>query len=251
MNKILLSRWPSHGLRLLVRYGLAEIILPELMPMVGLDQGEYHHKDVFEHTMAVVENTPPDLILRWSALLHDLGKPATRAMHDGKLHFYGHDILSADIARCVLGRMRIDGHSADRITKLARMHMRANLYEPDWTDGAVRRLIREAGDEFNDLLILSRADITSFRPRKIEAGLARVDELDERARLLLESENVQQLASPLDGNDLMTLFNRTPGPWIRDIKDYLLSKVLDGELASDDKATAEQLAREFMESQGS
>ncbi|MGQ9677037.1 MAG: CCA tRNA nucleotidyltransferase [Chloroflexota bacterium] len=246
LNKILLSPNPAYGARLLVNLGLAEVVLPEIMPMVGLDQGEYHHKDVFEHTLGVLENTPPDLALRWTALLHDIGKPATKAVRDGRIHFYGHEMVGADMAREALTRLKMDNRTINKVVKLVRMHMRGNLYEPDWTDGAVRRLIREAGDEFDELLMLSRADITSHRPQKVEAALSRVDELEERAARLIEQENVRQLSSPLDGHELMAIFKLPPGPWIREVKEFLLAKVLDGELAPDDKGKAEEYAREFM-----
>lgn len=246
MNKMLLSPHPALGVKLMVKLSLAEVVLPELMPMVGLDQGDHQHKDVLEHTLGVLENTPPDLELRWTALLHDIGKPATKTVRDGKIHFYGHEIVGADMARDILTRLKMDNRTINKVTKLVRMHMRCNLYEPDWTDGAVRRLIREAGDEFDELLALSRADITSHRPQRIEAALSRVDEIEERAERLIEQENVRQLASPLDGHELMAIFGRPPGPWIREVKEFLLAKVLDGELAPDDKAKAEELAREFL-----
>lgn len=247
MNKLLLSPNPAYGIRLLVKLGLAEVVLPEIMPLVGLDQGDRQHKDVLEHTLGVLENSPPELTLRWAALLHDLGKPHTKALKDGKIHFYGHEIVSADMAREILSRLRMDRQTINKVVKLVRMHMRLNLYEPTWTDGAVRRLIRESGDEFDELLTLSGADITSHRPQKIEAAMSRVEELRERARQLIEAENVRQLSSPLDGHELMSIFALPPGPWIREVKDYLLTKVLDGELEPDDKAKAEELAKEYMQ----
>lgn len=246
LNKILLSPNPGYGIRLMVELSLAEVVLPEIVPMLGLDQGDLRHKDVLEHTLAVLDNTPPDLALRWTALLHDIGKPATKTVREGKIHFYGHDIIGADAARNVLTRLKMDNRTINKVTKLVAMHMRVNLYEPEWTDGAVRRLIREAGDELDELFTLSRADITSHRPQKIEAALARVDELQARVERLLQQENVRQLKSPLDGHELMAIFHLPPGPWIREVKDFLLAKVLDGQLEPGDKAKAEELAREFM-----
>jgi poly(A) polymerase len=125
--------------------------------------------------------------------------------------------------------------------------MRANAYTSDWTDGAVRRLMLESDDVFDDLLDLSRADITSYRADKISKAAARVQELAERCWHLKEEAERVPLKSPLDGRELMVLFEREPGPWLRPIKDHLLSLVIDGELAPDDKEGAARIARQFVE----
>lgn len=249
LNKILLVPKPSVGLRLATDLGLMAYAIPELLPMRGVSQRPLHHKDVFEHTMGVVDNIPPDLVLRWAALLHDIGKPATKSAHDGQVHFFGHDEVGERIARRILRRLHFDNRMIERVAKLVRMHLRVNSYDSEWTDSAVRRLIREAGDELDDLIQLSRADVTSYRTERIRAAALRAAEFERRCRELLEREDVAQLKSPLDGDELMALFGKGPGPWIRPIKDYLLSLVLDGQLAPDDKATAVELAQQFAKEQ--
>jgi len=128
-------------------------------------------------------------------------------------------------------------------------HMRINTYGGDWTDGAVRRFMREAGEQLPNLFALSRADVTSHRPERVEAVMRGVAELEERVEGIAARQEVAKLHSPLDGNDLMTLFGRTPGPWIKPIKDYLLDLVLDGQLDQDDKETGAELARAFVAGQ--
>lgn len=247
MTRILLSSRAQEGLRLLHNSFLLDHIIPELLPMIGLQQtGDYHHKDVWRHTLQVVGNTPPDLSLRWAAVLHDIAKPSTKSVDDGEVHFFGHEAAGAEMARQILNRLRYSADLVERVTKLVRMHQRINLYESDWTVGAVRRFVRESGEELPLLFALSRADITSQRETKVAARMALVKELEERVQQLREQEETEKIKSPLDGNDLMAMFGRQPGPWIKEVKERLLNAVLDGEIAADDLEAAEALAREFM-----
>lgn len=251
MNKLLVSAHPSKGLDLLVETGLMEWIIPEVLELRGVSQQPHPKapatKDVYAHVLRVVERSSPRLAARWSALLHDIAKPRTKSVEDNKVHFFGHEDVGAYMARDILKRLHFDRDFIDAVSKLVRLHMRANAYTPDWTDGAVRRLMLEVGDQLPDLLDLSRADITSYRMDKVARASARVSELDERCQhLKAEAERVP-LKSPLDGNELMVLFERGPGPWLRPIKDYLLGLVIDGELASDDKEQAAHLARLYMQ----
>src|SRR5690606_16248823 len=146
---------------------------PEILQMRGMRQDSYHYKDVFEHTLMVVGNVPPSLHLRWAALLHDIAKPRTMKIECGEVHFFGHERVGEQMTRRILGNLRYDRDMIMRTAKLVGMHQRANSYEPDWTDGAVRRFMREAGDELCDLLALSRADVTSRRPEKRLAAARR------------------------------------------------------------------------------
>jgi poly(A) polymerase len=150
------------------------------------------------------------------------------------------------MARKILQGLRLDRDTIERVGRLVAMHQRANAYEDDWTDGAVRRFIREAGEVLEDLLDLSAADVTSRRQERIRAADARVTALRARIEQLRAEEEVEKLSSPLDGNELMALFGRPPGPWIKPIKERLLSAVLDGQLKPDDKESATQLAREAL-----
>jgi poly(A) polymerase len=250
LTKILVSPRASHGLRLATDLGLMEYAIPEVLPMRGVSQRPLHHKDVFEHTMGVVDNIPPEKLLRWTALLHDIGKPATKSVHEGEVHFFGHEDVGERMARRILTRLHFDHRSIDRVGKLVRMHLRVNSYESDWTDSAVRRLIREVGDDLPDLIHLSRADVTSYRSERVRAATRRADEFERRAQELMAREDVAKIQSPLDGDDLMRLFGKGPGPWIKPIKEYLLNLVLEGELAQDDVETATALAVRFAAEEG-
>ena len=130
------------------------------------------------------------------------------------------------------------------------MHLRVNSYEREWTDAAVRRLMREAGDDLGNLIHLSRADVTSYRQERVLAANMRADEFERRCQALLAQEDVAQLHSPLDGNDLMALFGQGPGAWIRPIKDYLLDLVLEGKLDQNDRQAGAELARRYAAEQG-
>lgn len=246
LTRLLVSPDPMRGLRLLVDTGLMAYIMPEVLELRGVSQRPVHSKDVYEHVLRVVANTPPRPAVRWAGLLHDIAKPRTKTVEDGKVHFFGHEDVGATMARDILKRLRFDRPFIDHVVRLVRLHMRANAYLPDWTDGAVRRLMLDAGNALPDLLDLSRADITSYRQERVSRAVARVAELEERVRRLREEAERVPLKSPLDGNELMEIFARGPGPWLRPVKDHLLGLVIDGQLAPDDKAGAEAEARRFL-----
>jgi poly(A) polymerase len=151
------------------------------------------------------------------------------------------------MARDILKRLHFDRDFIESVSKIVRLHMRANAYTSDWTDGAVRRLMLDIGNDLPDLLDLSQADITSYRADKVTRAVARVSELTERCKRLREEAERVPLKSPLDGNELMTIFGRGPGPWLRPIKDHLLSLVIDGALAPDDKEEAVKIARAMLD----
>ncbi len=250
MNKLLVSPHPAKGLDLLVALGLMEWIIPEVLELRGVSQQAQrvvHSKDVYTHVLRVVERSSPRLVTRWAALLHDIAKPRTRTVEDGKVHFFGHEELGAHMARDILKRLHFDRDFIDSVSRIVRLHMRANAYTPDWTDGAVRRLMLDSHDDLADLLDLSRADITSYRVDKVSRAAARVTELAERCQRLKEEAERVPLKSPLDGNELMALFGRGPGPWLRPIKDHLLGLVIDGVLSPDDKGEAARIAQGLME----
>src|SRR5262249_25013134 len=163
-TKLLVAPFPALGIRLLVDLGLMPYVILEVIDLRGVSQQPGHSKDVYEHVLRVVERISPRAAARWSALLHDIAKPRTRSLEDGKVHFFGHEDVGAVMAREILRRLKFDRAFIDHVTRLVKMHMRANAYTSEWTDGAVRRLMYDAGDAFADLLDLSRADITSYRP---------------------------------------------------------------------------------------
>lgn len=251
MNKLLTSPHPAKGLDLLVELGLMEWIIPEVLELRGVSQQPQARtvttKDVYAHVLRVVERSAPRLKTRWAALLHDIAKPRTRTIEDNKIHFFGHEDVGAVMARDILKRLHFDRDFIESVSKLVKLHMRANAYTSDWTDGAVRRLMLDVGDDLPDLLDLSQADITSYRIEKVNRAVARVAELAERCQRLKEEAERVPLKSPLDGNELMELFGRGPGPWLRPIKEHLLGLVIDGALAPDDKETAKRIARQLMQ----
>src|SRR5579883_1590197 len=253
MNKLLLSDHPAKGLDLLVELGLMEWIIPEVLELRGVSQQPQPRvpasKDVYSHVLRVVERSSDRLATRWSALLHDIAKPRTRTVEDHKVHFFQHEDIGAHMARDILKRLHFDRDFIESISLLVRLHMRANAYTAEWTDGAVRRLMLESGNTLPDLLDLSRADITSYRVDKVARANARVMELAERCQRLKEEAERVPLKSPLDGKELMEMFERGPGPWLRPIKEYLLGLVIDGMLRPDDKEEAARLAREYIQQQ--
>lgn len=247
MNKLLLSSHPAKGLDLLVELGLMEWVIPEILELRGVSQPlqarSFATKDVYAHVLRVVERSSPRQVVRWGALLHDIAKPRTKSVEDNKVHFFQHEDVGAYMARDILKRLHFDRDFIESVSRLVRLHMRANAYTAEWTDGAVRRLMLDSGDDLLDLLDLSRADITSYRVDKVSRATARVAELAQRCQRLKEEAERIPLKSPLDGNELMELFGRGPGPWLRPIKDYLLGLVIDGVLSPTDKEEAARIAK--------
>src|SRR6266699_327981 len=155
MNKLLVSPHPAKGLDLLVELGLMAYIIPEVLELRGVSQQVVRtvsSKDVYVHVLRVVERSSPRLLTRWSALLHDIAKPRTRSVEDNKIHFFGHEDNGAHMAYDILKRLHFDRDFLERVSRLVRLHMRANAYTHDWTDGAVRRLMLDSGDVLPDLL---------------------------------------------------------------------------------------------------
>jgi poly(A) polymerase len=231
---------------LLCDLGLADYSLPDLPRLRGMQQevDGPRHKDVFSHTLQVLDRTPPRLALRWAALLHDIGKPATKRIEHGKVTFHGHDHKGARMARHILGELHEPAELINRVGRLVGLHLRANAYEGAWTDSAVRRFVLDVGEDLLvDLLALSRADVTTGRVERRAAIARSVAELEQRIRELREQEDIARIASPLDGLELMELFGRGPGRWIQPIKDHLRELVIEGELAAGDKEGAIPIAK--------
>ncbi len=254
LTRLLTGEYASHGLQALLETGLLVVAMPELAPLAAEAESgawprrAHREKDVWDHTLKVVDRTPPRPIVRWAALLHDAAKPLTRTVDaTGAVHFFGHEREGAALASRLLGRLKADKATQTAVARLVELHLRPAAYEPDWTDSAVRRLMLEAGDLLEDLLDLAAADVTSARAHKQRTAAMRIESLRERVRRLEEEQALAQLKSPLDGDELMALFGRPPGRWIAIIKDHLRELVIDGELAPDDKETATRIAREMIE----
>ncbi len=249
LTRLLVAPLAAEGVGLLADLGLLAVCLPEIEAMRAMQPGAYHFKDVYRHTLIVLSRVSATPLMRWTALLHDVAKPQTYGITDGEVHFFGHEVIGARMARTMLTRLHMEHELVHKVGKLIELHLRGGLYDDDWTDGAVRRFIREADEVLPELLELTRADLTTGNQQKVTAGRERVDRLAARIADLQAQAEVAKMHSPLDGNELMAMFNRPPGRWIAPLKDYLLGLVLDGNLAQEDKETAAALARQYMAQQ--
>jgi len=255
LTRLLCGDYADHGLELLLETGLLTIAMPELLPLERAASGHpgvHREKDLWEHTRRVVARAPARPAVRWAALLHDAAKPLTRSVDtSGEVHFFGHERVGADLASHLLGRLNADGQTRKAVRRLVELHLRPASYDIEtWTDSAVRRLALEAGDVLHDLLDLAAADVTSARVHKQRAAAARVQGLRDHLDRLEAEVELAQLRSPLDGDELMALFDRRPGRWIAEIKDHLREMVIDGELEPGDKATATEIARHLLANLG-
>jgi poly(A) polymerase len=251
LTKLLCGDYADYGLDVLLETGLFTIAMPELTPLESAANsypGIHREKDLWEHTKRVIMQAPARPMVRWAALLHDAAKPLTRSVDSrGEVHFFGHERVGADLASKLLRRLKADKRTHQHVRKLVDLHLRPASYDEEtWTDSAVRRLALEAGDVLHDLLDLAAADVTSGRAHKQRAAARRVQGLRDHIARLEEQQALAGLQSPLDGNQLMAMFDRPPGRWIADIKDHLRELVIDGELASDDKERAATIAHELI-----
>lgn len=239
---------PRPGIELLVDTGLAEVAIPEV-PALRLESDEHaHHKDVYEHTLTVVEQAideehrrfpgqPADLVLRLAALLHDIGKPATRRFEaGGVVTFYHHDVVGAKLAKKRLRELRFDNDTIAAVAKLIELHLRFFGYsEQAWSDSAVRRYVRDAGDQLERLHILVRADVTTRNTRKAERLSFAYDDLEARIAELAELEELQSMRPELDGEEIMAILGITPGRVVGEAYAFLLEVRLDeGEIGKDE-----------------
>lgn len=235
LRKMLLSDQPARALELLEDATLLEVVLPELHACRGVAQRGWHTADVYGHTLQAVQLTPPDLTVRLAALMHDVGKPAT-ATPDGA--FRGHEAVGAELAQAALRRLRFANAEIERVAKLVRLHLRPVFYESTWTDGAVRRLARAAGDLLWPLMDLARADIGASaypHPEKLE-------ELAGRLREQLERQP-DRISPAVSGADLMRELGLQPGPRVGRIKSRLEELVLEGELEPGAESVLEYVRR--------
>jgi poly(A) polymerase len=245
--KILSSAEPRPGLEALVDSGIAEFVLPEL-PALRLETDEHaHHKDVYQHTLTVVEQaideeqrrTPgadPDVVLRIASLLHDIGKPATRRFEGGGVTFYHHDVVGAKLAKKRLKALRFDNDTIDAVSRLIELHLRFFGYaDQAWSDSAVRRYVRDAGTELARLHILVRADVTTRNRRKADRLSFAYDDLEARIAELSEQEELDKMRPDLDGEAIMQILGISPGREVGEAYRFLLEMRLDeGELGAEE-----------------
>ncbi len=242
--KILMSDDASRGLRMLRDARLLAQFVPELLTMHGVTQDGGHVYDVWEHTLHALEALPPDadLSLRLAVLFHDVAKPLTKTLDtEGHSHFYGHDTQGAEIARRVLHRLRFPGAIIDKVTDLVSMHMRVAEYSDQWSDSAVKRLMRDAGLELQDLIALAEADRLGANPN---ASLASLRDLEQRVDVILQRIPLEAFQSPLDGREIMELLHIPPGTRVGEVKDFLMEEILEGRIPPQDKDAARKLILE-------
>lgn len=238
LAKLLLTDRPRPGLGLLVHTGLADRVLPEL-PALRLERDEHHrHKDVYEHTLKVLEQaidlesrlpTRPDLVSRLAALLHDIGKPATRRFEPGgKVSFHHHDVLGAKLARKRLKELRFSTEDVEAVSRLIELHLRFHGYgDGQWTDSAVRRYVRDAGDQLARLHVLTRADCTTRNRAKADRLRRSYDDLEARIDELAEEEELAAMRPDLDGTQIMAILGLAPGREVGEAYRFLLEKRID------------------------
>ena len=237
--KILGTDRPSIGLNILQQSGLMEYVFPEISIMYGLDQSnEYHHKDIFYHTLEVVDNAAKlsnNVDLRLAALVHDIAKPKTRRLSKSKGYtFYGHDDVGARMLKGVAESMKFSNSTRDFITKLTALHLRPiSLAKKEVTDSAIRRLIVDAGEEIDDLMTLCRADITTKNPKNISKYLANFDRVDKRIKEVTEIDKLKAFQSPVRGDEIMKMFNLLPGKEVGKIKTMIEDAIINGEIKND------------------
>jgi poly(A) polymerase len=250
LTKLLLADRPRPGLDLLVRTGLADRVLPEL-PALRLERDEHHrHKDVYQHSLTVLEQaidlesrlpSRPDLVNRLAALLHDVGKPATRRFEEGgKVSFHHHDVVGAKLVRKRLTALRFSTEEVKAVSELVALHLRFHGYgEGQWTDSAVRRYVRDAGEQLERLHILTRADCTTRNKAKAARLWSAYDDLEDRIRELADREELAAMRPDLDGRRIMELLQIPPGPLVGRAYNFLLElRIEEGPLGAE-RAEAE------------
>jgi len=217
LDKLMVGGHVGTALWGLVESGLAEEFLPEL-PALAVTQDPVHrHKDVLAHTIAVVENTSPDLDLRLAALMHDIGKPATRRIEDGVVSFHHHEVVGARMARDRMRALRYPKQRIALVSQLVFLHMRPHTYKMGWTDSAVRRYVRDAGELLPLLNELVRCDVTTRNEKRARAINRRIDELEARIDELRQQEELDAIRPPLDGHQVMEHLGIEPGPLVGEV----------------------------------
>jgi len=258
LSKLLLTDRPRPGFDLLVSTGLAAKVLPEL-PALRLERDEHHrHKDVYQHSLTVLEQAieledrlpqQPDLIMRLAALLHDIGKPATRRFEPGgKVSFHHHDVVGAKLARKRLAALRFSGEEIKAVSDLIALHLRFHGYaaglerDGGWTDSAVRRYVRDAGDQLARLHVLTRADVTTRDIAKAERLRSAYDDLERRIAELAAKEELDAIRPDLNGSQIMEILGIPEGRDVGRAYAFLLERRMEDGPLGEDRAREELLA---------
>jgi poly(A) polymerase len=259
--RLLQSDDPVRGIRVLVDTGLIEEFLPEVSALKLEIDEHHHHKDVYEHSLTALEQAisleharhpgePADAVLRLAVLLHDIGKPRTRKLEPGgAVSFHHHDVVGSRLARKRLQALRFDKETTDAVAKLIELHLRFFGYaEGAWTDSAVRRYVRDAGDQLERLHILTRADVTTRNKRKAARLAAAYDDIEQRITALREQEEIDAIRPELDGNDVQRILGITPGREVGEAYRFLLELRLDEGVIG--REAAEQRLRDWWAARG-
>ena len=234
-TKLLTGKEPSLGLKAFVESGLSELIMPELNELKIEVDPKHHHKDVYEHTMVVLDRVSPTLISRMSALLHDIGKPKTKGIENGKVHFRHHEVVGAKMSKKILKRLKYDNETIKKVSLLVENHLRPHTFKMGWTDSAVRRYIIDAGGLLEELNDLVRADITTKNKAKYEEINKYLDEMEERIKEVAEKEELSKLRPPISGDEIMDMFDLEPGPSVGVIMKALYEqRINDGEVSKEE-----------------
>ncbi len=226
-GEVLLGEYAGTGLQFLFDCEALQRMVPEACLMVDFHKScAVHHKDIWDHTLQVIEKCPQSLAVRWTALMHDSGKVWTRSVNkQGKVHFFRHEELGASLMEGVAGRFHLDPALRDRVVYVIGNHARANVYAADWTDSAVRRLIRDMGDHLEDVLAFSRSDFTTKRQWRIAEVRGLAEELHKRIReVAAEDAKVPPLPKGL-GHVIMQATGLAPGPWLGEVQRWLEAEV--------------------------
>jgi poly(A) polymerase len=250
LDKLLLGGDPAAGIELMVASGMGDVVLPEIGGMRMAIDEHHQHKDVYQHSLTVLrqaiglEDDGPDLLLRWAALLHDIGKPATRRHEpDGRVSFHHHEVVGAKMARKRMRALRYSKQMIDDVSQLVYLHLRFYGYgDGKWTDSAVRRYVTDAGPLLDRLHKLVRADCTTRNERRAARLQASYDELEARIAALAVKEDLQRVRPDLNGNEIMRLLGIPPGPQVGDAWRYLRELRLERGPLPLEEATAELLA---------
>ena len=238
LSRLLLSDAPRAGLDLLVRTGLADRVLPEVAALVREVDEHGRHKDIYQHTLTVLEQSidlererghAPDLVGRLAAVFHDVGKPRTKKFEGGgKVSFHHHDVVGAKMTKKRLTELRFSSDEVKAVAKLVELHLRFHGYaDADWTDSAVRRYVRDAGDQLERLHILTRADCTTRNQRKANRLRTAYEQLEWRIDELAEAEELDAMRPDLDGTQIMEILGVAPGPVVGQAYKFLLEKRID------------------------
>lgn len=239
LNKIILSSMPSYGFKLLFQSKLLHQFFPELVDLQGVEYvGGNAHKDNFYHTLQVLDNVSKmsdDLWLRWAAIMHDIAKPATKR-YDPKVGFtfHGHEEKGARWTPKIFRRLKLPMNDRmDFVQKLVRLHLRPISLVKQVTDSAIRRLLFEAGNDIDALMMLCRADITSKNHEKVSRFLNNFDKVEQKMKELEAKDSIRNFQPPISGEEIIKTFNISPGPVIGEIKEYIKEAILEGEIQND------------------